>query len=200
MQPPRGCGGTSEPRVPRAWHGARGSFVPPGTGASRRPVPQKSHSVDRARRDGFVDDRIQVPGDFRRSCREPRGPLVSNTLDDLETIRFFEGRSLSGQLVEAQTQAINVGPWIAPALEPFGSHVTYGTRNLARVGQVVNPERLCQSEVGHPYDSLAIQQEVRRLDVAMQDALTVRIIQRIRNLDADTSHGLEVTRCETRLR
>ncbi len=51
--------------------------------------------------------------------------------------------------------------------------------------QVVGLGRLGQPEVGHPDVAVVVQQQVRRLDVAVQDALAIGVFQGLGDLDAD---------------
>ena len=60
-----------------------------------------------------------------------------------------------------------------------------------RFGLVVG---LGQAEVGHPDGAAGVQQQVRRLDVAVEDALLVGVLQRLGHLHADLGHALPVGR------
>ena len=63
---------------------------------------------------------------------------------------------------------------------------------LLRLGGVVDLLQLRQPEVGDPDVAEGVQQQVRRLDVAMEDAAAVGVVQRVGDLGADpaaTSRG-----------
>ncbi len=54
------------------------------------------------------------------------------------------------------------------------------------MGQVVGVGRLGQAEVGHPHVAVVVQKQVRWLDVAVENALTIGVFQGLGDLDADT--------------
>ena len=74
---------------------------------------------------------------------------------------------------------------LRPRLKPLRRHVSHRAHDVAGVGHVVGVDGLCQAEVGDPDVAASIQEQVRRLDVAMEDSLCVRMGQSIGNLDAD---------------
>ena len=74
---------------------------------------------------------------------------------------------------------------IGLALERLGGEITQRADHVAGIRQVVAARQLRQAEVGDPGDLVLVDQDVRRLDVAVQDALVVRVIEGLRRLDAD---------------
>jgi hypothetical protein len=58
--------------------------------------------------------------------------------------------------------------------------------------QVVGFSRLGQPEVGHPDVAAIVQQQVGRLDIAMEDALAVGILQGLGYLHADAGDALVI--------
>src|SRR5262249_22035161 len=58
--------------------------------------------------------------------------------------------------------------------------------------QVVAVGRLGQAEIRDPDGTMRVQQQIGRLDVAVQRALAVSVGQRLGDLDADASHALPV--------
>ena len=64
-----------------------------------------------------------------------------------------------------------------------------GADDLAFQGEVVRFLRLRQAEVGDPDRALQVQQQVGRLDIAVQHPLSVGVRQRIGHLGTDPRHG-----------
>src|SRR5688572_15994265 len=79
---------------------------------------------------------------------------------------------------------MNVGPWIRPTTKLLGCHVTQGSHQLAFMGQVSSVLTRGQPEVSNPQGPLSVQQQVGRLNVAVNDALLVRICQCLRSLQS----------------
>src|SRR5205823_4898711 len=73
------------------------------------------------------------------------------------------------QLVERSPQAIDVAPRVGPAIEPLRRHVAQRADDVAGLGRTVAPLGLGQPEVGEPDSPLGVEQQVRRLDVAVED-------------------------------
>ena len=127
---------------------------------------------------------------FSRSSRV--GSLVVTCLIRRVALLLVEGRPHRQQLVERQAQGIHVGAGVAPAVEGFGRHVPERAQDVAGVRQVLLVVRLGQAEIGHPDHPGGVQQEVRRLDVAMEHALGVGVLQGVGDLHADPGHALPV--------
>ena len=96
-----------------------------------------------------------------------------------------------GQLVEGQAQAVDVGADVALALEPLGCHVPDRAEDVAGVRQVVGVRGLGQAEVGDPDVPLGVEEEVAGLDVAVQDALVVRVVEGLGHLHAEAGDAAE---------
>jgi hypothetical protein len=99
-------------------------------------------------------------------------------------VRGVEGRAEGQQFEEGHAQPVHVAAAVGPALEPLGRHVAKGPDDVARGRQVTPPVGLGEAEVDDPDGALVIHQQVRRLDVAVQDALVVRVGQRLGDLEA----------------
>ena len=102
-------------------------------------------------------------------------------------VRRFQRR----QLVEGNSEAIDVRSAVAAALKPFRRHVKQCPDDLTGNGQLFAPLVFGQAEVGDPDLALRIEQQIRRLDVTMKNALLMGIFKRIGDLHADAP------RCES---
>ena len=72
--------------------------------------------------------------------------------------------------------------------ELFGGHVTQRADHVAGMGEVLRVAQLGQSEVGDPDRAAAVQEQVGRLDVAVQGPLLMGVLQGVGNLDAEPGH------------
>ena len=133
------------------------------------------------------DDRLQVAGD-RRVEPARRDRLVQRDLaEQLLVVAAVEGGPQRQQLVEGHAQGVDVGPLIddpAPGQGLLGAHVAERPDHVAgaREAEVAGESR--QAEVGDPDRAVGVDQEVGRLDVAMEDAQAMGVVQRIGRLDA----------------
>ena len=76
----------------------------------------------------------------------------------------------------------------------FCRHVPQRADNVAGARQLIAALGLGQAEVGDPDLALSVQQQVGGLDVAVEDALLVGILQSLRHLDADPRHAAKILR------
>ena len=102
-----------------------------------------------------------------------------------------ERRAERQQLVERQPQGIDVGAGIALAAEPLGRHVADRAQDVA--GLAVNPSSLALASPKSVIQTTpgGIQQQVRRLDVAVDDSPGMGVGQPLRHLSADVGHAAE---------
>ena len=133
-------------------------------------------AVARVLLDRLEDDRLQVAGDARVDRSRPGRLDGLDLLGERHPVGRVEGRPQHQQLVEGQAQRVEVGPGVPLAAEPLGGHVAERAQDVAGPGQVVVVD-LGQAEVADPDDALGVEQEVRRLDVAVEDAAGVRVGQ-----------------------
>ena len=78
------------------------------------------------------------------------------------------------------------------ALERLRRHVAQGAQDVAGVGEVLVVVELGQAEVGDPDGAAGVEQQVRGLDVAVEDALGVGVGQGVGDLGADAGDALPV--------
>ena len=136
------------------------------------------------------DDRLQVAGDAAVDRPRPGRLLVLDLLDEPEPVGRVVGRAERQQLVECHAQGVGVGPGVAEAAEPLRRHVAEGAEDVSGRGQAV-VVGLGEAEVGDPDDSVGVEQEVRRLDVAVDDPPRMRVRQPLRRLSADLGDAPE---------
>src|SRR5262249_4285888 len=67
----------------------------------------------------------------------------------------------------------------------LGAHVPKRAQDVAGEGQAVVTLDLGQAEVGDPETALGVEQQVRGLDVSVEDAPGVRVIERLGRLKAE---------------
>jgi len=127
------------------------------------------------------------------SLRGSHRLVVHHLPDELVPIGLVEGRPQRQQFVERQAEAVHVAAEVPLAVETLRGHVAQRADDVAGVGQVVAVSVcLGQAEVGHPNIARVIEQQVRRLDVAMQHPLAGGMGQGVGHLHADTGDALPV--------
>ena len=125
-------------------------------------------AVGRALRQRLEHDRLQVAGHPAVDQARGHGLAAADLLDQLGGAAAVERRPQRQQLVERGPQAVDVGPAVdraGPRL--LGAHVARRAQQAVVMGQPGVGQPASQAEVGHPDGSLGVDQQVRRLDVAM---------------------------------
>ena len=139
----------------------------------RRAVAARGLLLDR-----LQADRLQVARDLRaRAWRGRGGSRSVDLLDQPVAVGRRERRPERQQLVERQAQRVDVAAGVGLAVEPLRGHVPQRADDVAGVGQVVVGDRLGQAEVGDPDGPVEVEQQVRGLDVAVEDPLRVGVGQ-----------------------
>ena len=140
----------------------------------------------------LVHDRHQVARDGPVQPLQPRRLGGRHQLDQLAPLLLDKGRLQHQQLVQRQPKRVDIATGIVPAIKGFRRHIAERAEDVAAVGQVLLVLDLGQAKVGHPDGAARIQQQVRRFDIAVQDALLVRVLQGVGDLHADSCHALPV--------
>ena len=117
------------------------------------------------------------------SSRRGRGRLILLDPDQKHPLAPLERPHARQELVEDDAQAVDVGPRVdhsGLAAHLLGGHVCRSPDELAidrkrRIACIA----LGQSEVGQKNPVLAVDEDIRRLDVAVDDAGPVGMIQRL---------------------
>ena len=123
--------------------------------------------------------------------------LTAHLVDQGVAVVGLECRPAGEQLVEGETQGVDVGTGVAAAVESFGGHVADRPHDIAGARQIAVAVDLGQAEVGDPDRAVDIEQEVRRLDVAVQDPVLMGVIEGFGHLEADASHAPGILAAES---
>ena len=143
---------------------------------------------------GLEDDRLEIPGDRRVDPARSHRIFIEDSPHQLVTIAPIERRAKRQQFVKRYAQSIQIGSRIdrrslAPHL--LGAHVTESTDEVAGPRQVVVLLREpSQAEVGDPEMVADIDQKIRWLDVAVNDADLVGMLKRKCSLESKLREAL----------
>ena len=122
---------------------------------------------------------------FGRTRAAALGGFVGDPIDQRELIHGIERGAEYEHLVERRAQGVEVASSVGHAAESLGRHVAERADHVARVRQVVAFLELRQAEVGDPYIPQRVEQQVRRLDIAVENAPSVGMGQRVGNLGSE---------------
>ncbi len=111
--------------------------------------------------------------------------MLAHQLEQLHRIRLGEGRLECQQFIQREPQAIDIAAHVGMAMQTFGRHILQGADHIAGAREIALFEHLGQPEVGDPSGAGTVDQQVGRLDIAMQDALRMGIVERFGHLHAD---------------
>ena len=141
------------------------------------------------------DDRFQVARDARVDRAGRHRLVLADLVDQLGGGLAVERRAQGQQLVEGRAQAVDVGPAVDRAgAGLLGAHVSRRAEQAVVVGQARVGQPASQAEVGDPDAPLGIDQQVGRLDVAVDHALVVCMREGVGRLEADLGDPAEVGR------
>ena len=141
----------------------------------------------------FQDDRFQVAGD--PAVEQPRrnGIPAADLFQQFRGTAPIERGPQRHQFIKRGSQAIDVGsPIDGSGSGLLGAHVTGSAQQAVMLGQPGIGKSACQPKIGDPDRSLLVDQEIGRLDVAMNDAVMVCVRQGFRGLQTDLGDPAEV--------
>ena len=132
---------------------------------------------------------FQIAGDGRIELARVGRLLVRHLVDQAMAVLLVECRPQRQQFVQRQAEVVDVAAGVGLPGELLGGHVAKRPHHVAGMGQVVRVAQLRQPEVGNPYRAAIVQQQVGRLDVAVQGPLPVGVFQGVGHLNADPRHA-----------
>ena len=146
------------------------------------------------RRHGPQDGPLGALRQIRHQLPRRRQLIVNLLHPGIERTVGAEGQLAGHHLVEGGAQRVDVaaGVGVLGVAELLGGHEVRCTQTAAGLGQVeVGVGRLDQAEVGELGDAVGRDEDVVRLDVAMDQPLLVRPVQPLGHLH-DQAHCLVV--------
>ena len=206
LGPPPEPGDRHEPDDEDGHQGGRVRVAPaPLAGAADRPHPpgpdrpvveeplqvvgqlgRRLVAAGRVLLDRLEDDRLLVAGHGPVDPPRRRRPVVHDLGHESVAVGLVERRAQGEQLVEGQSQGVDVAADVRLPVEPLGGHVPDGADDVAGVRHVVVVGvRLGQPEVGHPHGPAGVQEQVRGLDVAVHHPLAGRVGEGVGDLQPD---------------
>ncbi len=110
-------------------------------------------------------------------ARSRGGRASRHLFDQPMPVGLVEPRLHGEQFVQRQAQRIDVAAGVGFPVELLRCHVAERAEDVAGVRQVLLVCRLGEAEVGHPHTAPSVEEQVGRLDVAVDDPLAVGILQ-----------------------
>ena len=118
--------------------------------------------------DRLQEDRLQVARNASVERPGLRRLLGLDPLDQLQPVGRTERGAQCHELVQGQTEGVDVGAGVPLPAEPLGGHVAESPEDVTALGQPL-VFALGQAEIGDPDHACVVEQQIRRLDVAVDD-------------------------------
>ena len=147
--------------------------------------------------DRLEDNRFQLDRDFLVDGRGRPRFILHDLPQQHVAIRRGEDRFERQQLVHCRAQRINVGAMVQQHAAPFGllgTHIAQRAEQIARARELHVGMKLRQTEIGDPEIAAPIKQQIAGLDVAMDDAHRVGMIECHGRLLHQAGHGVKIAR------
>ena len=151
-------------------------------------------AMGRLARHRLQHDRLQVAGDVRIRRARSRKLLLAHLTQQSVPARLVERRTKRQQLVQRQSEAVDVAPGVHGPVQLLGRHVAERADHVARVREILLIGQLGEAEIGNPNEPLLVEQEVAGLDVAVKRALAVGVVQSTGRLGANAGNAPPVGR------
>jgi len=176
-----------------------GAGVPPGqnrliqqeTLQIVRHLLRRLVTIARIALSGLADDGRQVAWNAGAGLRKGGDVRVPDLPDQLAALLRGKRTPERHQFVQRQTQRVDVAPRVRAAFDRLWGQVAKRADDVTRRRQFAVVD-LGQTEIGNPDMAFGSHQQIRRLDVAVQDASLVRVLQGVGNLPPQASHLLPV--------
>ena len=166
-----------------------------GTGQDRAAVEESLQVVgqlagrDVSLRNGFLQalehDRFQIAGNVRGQIARRERLALENLPQSIDAARRLKGRAAGQQRVQYRPEGIDVGCWanqIQFAGGLFGGHKAGRAEHLPGGSQSrFILHAFGQTKVGHPRPPVAVEENVGRLQVAMDHVVLMGILHGIAN-------------------
>ncbi len=146
---------------------------------------------------GFQYDGFQLHGNCAVKAAR-RGRVVEGNLgQQLIAVLAVEGRPQCQQLIQGDAERVDIGAVVhlaAPGRNLLGTHVAQRAQQFARHGQAGGALEQSQAEIGDPEIAAHVEQQVGRLDVAMDDAGLMCVFERLGRLLHELGNSAEKRR------
>ena len=133
------------------------------------------------------DERLQGPGHLRVVPRRGYGRRVDVLADDGDDVVAQEGRPAGHHLIQHGSQGVEVAAGVGCAAQRLlRRHVGYGAQHHAGLGDPRPVYRHGQAEVAQLGGAVLGEPDVAGLQVAVDDATSVGVLQRLPDLVGNT--------------
>ena len=171
-------------RVRARMRGGPGSAGPPGSAADRPPTPRclVPFAGSAARHFKTIVSRSRgIAGSISGAARVPATGRPSGPDCD----RALKRRPQRQQLVQRQAQPVDVAAGVRLAPQLFGRHVPQSPDDPAGLAFARRIDGPGQAKVRHADHPVPVDQQIARLDIAVQRALFMGVLQSLGRLNTD---------------
>ena len=116
-------------------------------------------------------DRLEVAGNSRIHTSRPRQSRIQDQIDCRFAVGSRKGPCPCRQLEESQPERINVAPSVDSAFKLFRGEVAQRSRRCRMLAVDESFCALCQAEIGDPDFPSRVEQQIGRLNIAVQNSM-----------------------------